>query len=855
MLSVGNERLLLRELLRLEIASETAKLDNGTRVDLLGPPFLGRDSQPVPEDQRLPILEFVFAKYITVFPLFDKAKPKFWPHTVQEFIQTLATKDISSSADRDEATKRRRMARSLRRAIMIMLLAGLSTNRKAESGRYKAKKRAVEDSSRSSAPMSQPRPAEEPEDPLRIVSTVIGATATAGSLFRNPTVEFIVESSINGQIFWSKRKYSDFTALYHDLAQCFPGKDFASLPHKSSNDSSVVLPSGELVDLPREDLRQGLRNYMYTLCSFPQVATSKVFYDFCARSPIALTPEEIKDIEARIELDKQRWANYEKFIELANERAAKLENYVTEIKSEILLEDALPKIFYEMKSHKRVEDMSPILQKLCEYCLIEFASLIYSTLIAKDDSPEVFSQVKRLHSLMPYKVMQGILMMSNPVFIVKKLTDLFMATPFGSRSLLQKMFMGMLSDDVRSHEKLIEELREALHDESLFTALRRYAYLDHYSREALTSESEYTHCDLVMVVIRNTPKIPSETLQKVERCHAAWQREVELETMERSEDANWYSGLKDLSKLIVRQRDKDIMREFWGEQTTMKIIRDLVNMMFDILIDMFRTANMADTLGDFEHFMTDLIHTVEKSHGKNANQMVEELIQMCQRHQNDVFKFINKVYSKEGGFFVEIVRWLTRIVNFVRAGKDGGNKLDLLGLVDSCAEQGIINIQELAKDLDDLDAWLLERKANSDAKGNDFSIETEDGKKPVIGVTDVGLTEEDVEYGLAELERDEHEEFVYQEELAMDAIAREQMRRKYKAEIEAREKRLPPRPQSMQVEALLPLFSKAIRPVLQSASTQPSDINEGFRNEKRAPSTRTGSTRSRSSSTSTARQL
>lgn len=140
MLSVGNERLLLRELLRLEIASETAKLDNGTRVDLLGPPFLGRDSQPVPEDQRLPILEFIFAKYISVFPLFDKAKPKFWPHTVQEFIQTLATKDISSSADRDEATKRRRMARSLRRAIMIMLLAGLSTNRKAESGRYKAKK-------------------------------------------------------------------------------------------------------------------------------------------------------------------------------------------------------------------------------------------------------------------------------------------------------------------------------------------------------------------------------------------------------------------------------------------------------------------------------------------------------------------------------------------------------------------------------------------------------------------------------------------------------------------------------------------------------------------------------------------
>lgn len=55
--------------------------------------------------------------------------------------------------------------------------------------------------------------------------------------------------------------------------------------------------------------------------------------------------------------------------------------------------------------------------------------------------------------MMPYFMLRGILRISNPVAMVRSVLDLFLARPFGSTSLLQRMFSSGLSDEAR-------ELRE-----------------------------------------------------------------------------------------------------------------------------------------------------------------------------------------------------------------------------------------------------------------------------------------------------------------------------------------------------------------------------------------------------------
>lgn len=50
-------------------------------------------------------------------------------------------------------------------------------------------------------------------------------------------------------------------------------------------------------------------------------------------------------------------------------------------------------------------------------------------------------------------MLRGILRISNPVAMVRSVLDLFLARPFGSTSLIQKMFSSGLHDEVK-------ELRE-----------------------------------------------------------------------------------------------------------------------------------------------------------------------------------------------------------------------------------------------------------------------------------------------------------------------------------------------------------------------------------------------------------
>lgn len=71
-------------------------------------------------------------------------------------------------------------------------------------------------------------------------------------------------------------------------------------------------------------------------------------------------------------------------------------------------------------------------------CFVRLASTIFQHYVAADSAPENFASLKRLHGLMPYFVLKGILKISNPVAMIRGFLDLFLAQPFGGRSLLQR---------------------------------------------------------------------------------------------------------------------------------------------------------------------------------------------------------------------------------------------------------------------------------------------------------------------------------------------------------------------------------------------------------------------------------
>lgn len=66
------------------------------------------------------------------------------------------------------------------------------------------------------------------------------------------------------------------------------------------------------------------------------------------------------------------------------------------------------------------------------------ASTVFQLFVAADGASETFAQLKRVHGLMPYFMLKGILKISNPVAMIRGILDLFLARPFGGQSLLQR---------------------------------------------------------------------------------------------------------------------------------------------------------------------------------------------------------------------------------------------------------------------------------------------------------------------------------------------------------------------------------------------------------------------------------
>lgn len=67
-----------------------------------------------------------------------------------------------------------------------------------------------------------------------------------------------------------------------------------------------------------------------------------------------------------------------------------------------------------------------------------FAFVLHTQFVTSDRSVENVANLKRTHSLMPYRTIAQILKLSNPFSMVKGVLDLFLAQPFGGKSLFQR---------------------------------------------------------------------------------------------------------------------------------------------------------------------------------------------------------------------------------------------------------------------------------------------------------------------------------------------------------------------------------------------------------------------------------
>lgn len=360
--------------------------------------------------------------------------------------------------------------------------------------------------------------------------------------------------------------------------------------------------------------------------------------EFLTRDSITPTDEDIRDIIRRKEVDEKRMEEQKKFYDIARKRAAELDSYMEQyvlppgypravtsgcfffctpfansphrFRQDIVERNGLTMLFQEIKEKETIQDLSIQYQKFAEWLRIEVAATIYHLFLAEDNSPELFAQAKRIHSLMPYTLMKNAIRIANPAAVMSGILDIFLAQPFGTRSLLQRIFSMTLNDGIRNFQKSIDALAARIDDQLFVDKLKKFTEAEEHIKLAIREEAEADDVDIVVAILRSEliePPLTAEQIGRLYNAYVAFNSAVENVDEELKQGAQLFSYLKQMLKLQLRQRDKEMMLHLIEEPVTLQLFRDLFTIFYEPLVRVYKSANVYNSITDFAVFVDDTI--------------------------------------------------------------------------------------------------------------------------------------------------------------------------------------------------------------------------------------------------------
>ena len=475
--------------------------------------------------------------------------------------------------------------------------------------------------------------------------------------------------------------------------------------------------------------------------------------------------------------------------------------------------------------------MSVDLQRIDVAYIQRVAATLYHLFLAEDNSPELFAQAKRIHSMIPYTALKQVIRFANPALVMSGVLDLFLAQPFGSKSLAQRVFGMAINDGIKSFQKQVDALGAKIDDPILCNKIRTFCNSPEEMKNYIRNEATTEDVDLIVAILRSdqiSPNLTPQQIGTVFNAYVAWNSAVENVDEEMKHGAQLFASLKQFLRMCTRLRDKHMMLSVIEETVTLQLFRDLFTIFYEPLIRVYKSANVYNSVTDFANFADDAISVIDRAQRQDVsadpNQTVQSFIDLCARHEDDFYKFVHEVHIHDNGLFAQLMNWLEGILEFLRHGPAGG-KLDMNALFQGGVDGGQINKEAAISEIDALISWQQARKKwhqdktrqkmAADMAPNGVSAAGQDLGGPPGASTfrgsDFGLNESDLQDLAFESSSDEDEDSADEE---MDPIVAERKRRAKKANHLRRTAGEPVKPEVKEVPKLMEGFNVMLREVL-----------------------------------------
>ncbi|KAF9009065.1 hypothetical protein BDQ17DRAFT_1539434 [Cyathus striatus] len=744
---------LKKSLVQLQFSNELNALayyqgpSNVSALSFLGAPFAPPPKDAPPLD--LPFLKYIFRQFVLTFPFLAAAPKDFYSQKLQPFMGALMSRNISTASvfddpDTEVATRKKFIAKIERN---LALFVGSATKLVEREDVVRLTQQDL-DRLESIARKRQKR-REKAKDYFEVNIVSVRTVIDKGRMRSRVHEEFIVRTrrSRYPDIYVSRR-YGDFKTLAHELQKAHPeeqirpppAKDRTTVAAPSSTSPSQVSPAPGIVPqatfdsgysgylgysgpatstisssteapsrLAREKNRLTLRSYLHSLLSSLTIASSPVLKSFLLSNPTTLTSEEVEDARRREEADRVREDGRKKFAREIAARVDGLRDAVKSVKGDIMGKDGLTHVFGTIKVTPDIRDLPSNYKSVMEWARISLASTVFHQFVASDNASETFSGLKRIHGLMPYFMLKTTLKISNPISMIRGILDLFLAQPFGGKSLLQRMFTSSLTEEVRTLEEEIEAVKEKVDDPIMCAKIRQFVYAPKEIQDMFKIDAAAENMNLLTVVLRSSeePTLNRAQMNRLARAHRAHtiylkHRETLADSDDdegpQDEDAWLLEDLKVLAHIYSRLRDREQLISLIFEGFTSELLKDIITIFYSPLAQVYRAASIADSLGDLQNFINDLIKTVE--HVEELSQedphlTVQAFIDLIQRHEQSFYHFVHKVHSKGEGLFDSLMHWIELFLTVIREGL--GDPISLEALLPHTGKERSDILQEVDK--------------------------------------------------------------------------------------------------------------------------------------------------------------
>lgn len=132
--------------------------------------------------------------------------------------------------------------------------------------------------------------------------------------------------------------------------------------------------------------------------------------------------------------------------------------------------------------------------------------------------------------MIPYGALKQVIRFANPGLVMSGVLDLFLAQPFGSRSLAQRVFGMAINDGIKTFQKSIDSLVAKISDPILCAKLERFCNADEDTKNHIRSEAVVDSTDIVVAILRSElipPELTPEQIGKVFNAYVAWNNAVD----------------------------------------------------------------------------------------------------------------------------------------------------------------------------------------------------------------------------------------------------------------------------------------------------------------------------------------